>query len=68
MSETGTLDDVELSQLHRIYDEVCRELEIGVADQWRRDEVAAVIMDLANGGERNVGAIHQRAVLKLTNR
>jgi hypothetical protein len=62
----SVLDDVELAALHRIYDDICTELNIG-SDQPRRDEVAATVMDIAQTGERDYGAIHQRAVIKLTN-
>ena len=60
------LDNVELTELHGIYVAICDELGIG-EDVWRRDLVASVVMDLAKGGERDVGAIHQRAIIKLTN-
>ncbi len=59
-------DNIELSQLHQILNDVCCELDIG-ADKARRDEVAATIMELARNGERDIGAIRQRAVIKLTN-
>ena len=61
------LDSVELTELHGIYVAICDELGIG-EDAWRRDLVASVVMDLARGGERDVGAIHQRAIIKLINR
>jgi hypothetical protein len=38
------------------------------ADQSRRDEVAAAVMDVAQCGELDLGALHQRAVLLLMNR
>jgi hypothetical protein len=62
----GSFDSWQLSELHRIYQDICNDLHIG-ADQVRRDEVAAVIMDLANAGENDVAAIHQRAVTRLSN-
>jgi hypothetical protein len=62
----SSFDSLQLSELHRIYQDICNELNIG-ADQVRRDEVAAVIMDLANAGENDVAAIHQRAVTRLSN-
>jgi hypothetical protein len=63
---TETLDYIQLAALHRIYEDTCTELNVG-SDRSRRDEIAIVIMDLAKTGERDVGAIHQRAVIKLTN-
>lgn len=63
----AALDNVALTELHGIYVAICDELGIG-EDAWRRDLVASVVMDLARGGERDVGAIHQRAIIKLINR
>jgi hypothetical protein len=62
----ASFDSWQLSELHRIYEDICYELHIG-ADQARRDEVATIIMELANAGEHDAGAIHQRAVVKLSN-
>ena len=61
----SALDNVELGELYRIYQEICFQLEIG-ADHSRRDEVAAVVMDIAQGGERDYDAIRKRTVIKLT--
>jgi hypothetical protein len=62
-----SFDSVELSELHRIYLEVCKELEVG-PDQSRRDEVAAAVMHVAQGGGIDPGALHQRVMLLLMNR
>jgi hypothetical protein len=63
----AVLDNVELTELHRVFEDVCAELEIGL-DQSRRDEVATVVMDIAQRGERDYRAIRQRAIIALTNR
>ena len=60
------LDYRQLSELHRKYEDICTELNVG-SDRARRDEVAAVIMDLAKTGERDAGALHQKAIIKLGN-
>ena len=62
------LNSSELLDLQLVYQTVCAELEILVDDDWRREEVAATVMRLANAGERDPRAIHQRAVMLLTNR
>ena len=62
-----SLDGAELTELHRVYLDVCTELGVG-SDEWRRNEVASVVMDLAQGGERDPSAIRQRTKRKLTNR
>ena len=56
---TTVLGSIELTELHRIYTDVCNELDIVPTDEWRRDVVAAVVMDLVHSGEREMGAIHQ---------
>jgi hypothetical protein len=61
-----SLDSAQLTALHRIFLDICTELDVG-ADEWRREEVATVVMDLARRGERDVSAIRQRTKLKLVN-
>ena len=66
--EAAAINSLELNELHRIYTDVCNELGIAASDEWHRDEVAAIVMDLVRDGEREAGAIHQQVVLKLTSR
>jgi hypothetical protein len=59
MRATASFDNLQLSELHRIYEDICYELRIG-ANQARRDEVAALVMDLAKAGELDISALHSR--------
>lgn len=50
---TTVLGSIELTELHRIYKDVCNELDIVPTDEWRRDVVAAVVMDCPLWRARN---------------
>ena len=62
-----SLDNDELTELHQIYTDLCTELGVS-PDDALRIEVAAVVMDQAQAGDRDYSAIRQRTKLKLTNR
>jgi hypothetical protein len=64
--QTLSMDSVQLSELHRVYLDICTELGVDL-DEWRRNEIATVVMDLAQAGECDLSAIRQRAKLKIAN-
>jgi hypothetical protein len=62
----GMLDNGELTELHRVYVDVCAELGVSSDDE-RRSQVANAVMVLAETGERDYSAIRQRTKLILMN-
>jgi hypothetical protein len=65
----GTFNNDELRAMRDAYDQACAELGITLseADKLRRELVAAVIIQLAEDGERNPVVLRRRSVLRVLN-
>jgi hypothetical protein len=56
-----SFDDRELAGFGQVFEESCRELGYGTGDA-ERDEIAAIIIGLAKGGERDLSTLRKLTV------
>jgi hypothetical protein len=64
---TNPFDSLDLTAMHTAYQAACKELgfDKGDGDRDRRDRLAALIIELAQNGERDAELLKVRAVALL---